>query len=105
MTVDPGLRVAPDKDPPDGDGHPDLGVHDDVDQVAGFSAYIRLTSIDPTRKPTLWGGGRLIRSWGRSETRGRSLQTDHEDRASAQPLIVKTLRLRAQHRYEVIEVV
>jgi predicted DNA-binding WGR domain protein len=115
MLVDPGRCIAPDQDPTDADDGVALDAHDVVGRAASFSAYVRLTSIDPTRNrrraylmiwaPTLWGGGGLIRSWGRIGTRGRSIQTDHDDRASAQPLIIETLRTRALHGYHVVEIV
>src|SRR4051794_27445466 len=38
-------------------------------------------------QPALWGGGVLVRNWGRIGTKGRLLQTHYENRSSAQELI------------------
>jgi predicted DNA-binding WGR domain protein len=86
---------------------------DSEKRATGFRAYARFVSIDPTRnrfryyslnwQPGLWGGGALIRTWGRIGTRGRTLETFYDDRASAQELIQQLVRRRFQHGYSVVD--
>jgi predicted DNA-binding WGR domain protein len=82
--------------------------------LAAFRARVHLTSVDPRRnryryyvlswQPLLWGGGALIRTYGRVGTRGQTLEVRYPDRASAQPEIERLLRLRLRHGYTVVEV-
>ena len=89
-----------------------------IDEVAArsaarFQAYARLVSVDPVRnrfrfytmtwQPTLWGGGALLRHWGRIGTKGRSLLTHYADRSSAQALIDHSVRRRLQRGYQVVD--
>jgi len=77
--------------------------------LAGFSQGVRLVSVDPTRnrarvyrlawQPNLWGGGVLIRAWGRIGASEHSLCTAYPDRASAQPAIRRLLARRLRHGY------
>ena len=63
--------------------------------AARFTCYARFVSVDPTRnrarfyaltwQPALWGGGALIRAWGRLPGPGRALTRFCPDRASTQP--------------------
>ena len=78
-----------------------------------FKAYLRLVSVDAARNrfrfyslswhPMLWGGGALVRSWGRIGTKGRSLQVFYQDRGSAQQLVEQTVRRRLQHGYQLVD--
>ncbi len=80
--------------------------------VPGFAQFVRLLSLDPGRnryrfyaltwQPCLWGGGALIRSWGRLGTPGRSLTAFYPDRASAEAAIRRLLRRRLRHGYRVV---
>ena len=82
--------------------------------VARFRARVRLTSVDPARnryrfysltwQPMLFGGGALIRTWGRMGTKGRTLEIVYPDRASAQPAVEQLLRQRLRRGYQVVEV-
>ena len=82
--------------------------------AAAFRARVHLTSVDPARnryrfyslswQPLLFGGGALIRSWGRIGTAGRTLAMAHPDRASAQPAIEQLLLRRLRRGYQVVEV-
>lgn len=81
--------------------------------TASFRAFARFVSIDPARnrfryyslswQPTLWGGGAVMRTWGRIGTRGRTLETFYDDRTSAQKLIDQLVRRRLQHGYSVVD--
>jgi predicted DNA-binding WGR domain protein len=51
----------------------------------------------------LWGGGVLVRNWGRIGTKGRWLQTHYEHRSSAQELIDQSVRRRLQRGYHVVD--
>jgi predicted DNA-binding WGR domain protein len=78
-----------------------------------FQAYARLVSVDAAKnrfrfytmtwQPLLWGGGVLLRIWGRLGTKGRSLLTHCEDRPSAQELIDQAVRRRLQRGYHVVD--
>ena len=78
-----------------------------------FQAYARLVSVDPAKnrfrfytmtwQPMLWGGGVLVRNWGRIGTKGRWLQTHHKHRSSAQELIDQSVRRRLQRGYHVVD--
>ena len=81
--------------------------------VVRFQAYARLVSVDPAKnrfrfytmtwQPSLWGGGVLLRNWGRIGTKGRLLQTHYEDRDSAQGQIDQSVRRRLQRGYHVVD--
>jgi predicted DNA-binding WGR domain protein len=84
------------------------------DNVASFQAYARFVSVDPARnryrfysltwQPSLWGGGALIRTWGRIGTKGRTLETFHEDRGSTRALVEQIVKRRLQRGYQVVDV-
>ena len=57
-----------------------------------------------TWQPMLFGGGALLRSWGRIGTRGQILEALYPDRASAQPAVEQLLRRRLRRGYRVVEV-
>jgi predicted DNA-binding WGR domain protein len=81
--------------------------------VAGFQQFAYFTSIDLeanrqrfytlTWRPLLWGGGSLVRTWGRVGTYGTSRAADFPDRASAQSLVERLIRRRLKRRYEVVD--
>ncbi len=84
-----------------------------VAEVALFRQRVALASIDPTRnrarfyllawQPGLWGGGALIRTWGRLGAPGQSLTARYDDREAAQARITELLRRRLRHGYLVID--
>jgi len=86
-----------------------------LEKASAFRAYARFVSVEPeknrfrfyslTWQPSLWGGGVLIRSWGRIGSRGRSLETTYPDRQGAQELIDQMVRRRVQHGYQVVDAV
>lgn len=53
-------------------------------------------------QPSLWGGGALVRQWGRQGTRGRSLHTPYPDRAAAQPDVERAARRRLRRGYQLM---
>jgi predicted DNA-binding WGR domain protein len=81
--------------------------------VAGFQSFARFESIvlaenqqrfsTLTWQPLLWGGGMLVRTWGRLGTPGISLATPFADRDSAQEAVTRLVRRRLQRRYELID--
>ena len=83
------------------------------ESVAGFRAYARFVSVDAARnrfrfysvswQPGLFGGGALLRSWGRIGTKGRSREVCYQDRASAQPLVEQIVRRRLQRGYQLVD--
>ena len=83
----------------------------DVGAVAAFRAHVRLTSVDPEAnrfrsyalswRPTLWGDFALVQTWGRLGSPSRSRTTFFPTRPMAQETIVRLLRRRLRHGYEV----
>jgi predicted DNA-binding WGR domain protein len=81
--------------------------------VVGFQQFARFERLDPaenvqrfyslTWQPLLWGGGSLVRTWGRVGTQGMSKTADFSDRASAQPLVERLIRRRLQRRYALVD--
>ena len=79
-------------------------------EAAGDGGFVQLQSIDPSRnryrvyrlswQPSLWGGGALVRSWGRRGTAGRSQATFYPDEEHAQDELKRVLRVRARHGYQ-----
>ena len=84
-----------------------------TDQLAGFRAYVRFESIDPTEnrrrfydllwQPTLFGEGALVRSWGRQGQPGTSRATFYPDRHQADAEIRQVMRRRLAHGYTVTD--
>jgi predicted DNA-binding WGR domain protein len=84
------------------------------ERVASFRAYARFVSVDPERnryrfysltwQPILWGGGVLLRCWGRIGTRGRSSEVFYQDRSNAQQLVEHIIKRRLQRGYQVVDV-
>ena len=80
--------------------------------VVRFDQFVRLLSVDPDRnryrfyalawQPCLWGGGALVRSWGRLGTPGCALTTFYSDRVSAEVAIHRLLRRRLRHGYQFV---
>ena len=72
-----------------------------------------LESLDPAKnrarfytvtwQPTLWGGGALVRRWGRLGRQGRALPHFYPDRASAQASVERLIRRRLTRGYQLIE--
>ena len=92
-----------------------MATHDPivVEEVGQFQCRVRFVSLDPAKnrarfytitwQPALWGGGALLRRWGRLGGSGRALTTFYDDRASAQESIERLIRRRLQRGYEVVE--
>lgn len=84
-----------------------------VAAVALFRQRVALASVDPARnrarfylltwQPGLWGGGALVRTWGRQGAPSRSLAAVYHDRAAAQPAIVALLRRRVRNGYLIVD--
>ena len=83
-----------------------------VETLAGFQAYVRFESADPTKnrlrfydlrwQPTLFGEGALVRVWGRQGQPGRVRATVYPDREQAQADIRQLVRRRLAHDYRVV---
>jgi predicted DNA-binding WGR domain protein len=84
-----------------------------AEQLAGFRAYVRFESVDPTTnrwrfydllwQPTLFGEGALVRVWGRQSQSSTRRVTVYPDRAQAASEIRQVLRRRLRHGYQVVE--
>jgi predicted DNA-binding WGR domain protein len=84
------------------------------EKLAAFHARLQFVCIDQSRnryrfytlvwQPSLFGGGALIRLWGRLGRRGRSLMTFYADRETARPLIQQLVRRRLRHGYHLAEI-
>lgn len=78
--------------------------------AARFAVYLTLRSVDPARsrsrsytlmwRPSLFGGGVLVRTWGRTGDTERTRFDAYPDRAGAQAHVEAILRLR--HGYRVV---
>ena len=83
-----------------------------VEEVGQFQCRVRFVSLDPAKnrarfytitwQPALWGGGAIVRRWGRLGEPGRALTTFYEDRASAQEVVERLIRRRLQRGYRVV---
>jgi predicted DNA-binding WGR domain protein len=82
--------------------------------VVGFRQYARFERIDRAEncerfyalswQPLLWGGGALVRTWGRLGTQGQQhLEGSYPDRATAQPLVERLVRRRLTRRYLLVD--
>ena len=92
-----------------------MATHDPgaVEEVGQFQCRVRFGSRDPTKnrarfytitwQPALWGGGALVRRWGRLGGPGRALTTFYDDRVSAQESVERLLRRRRRRGYRVVE--
>ena len=84
-----------------------------VEEIARFGCRVRFVSLNPTKnrarfstitwQPALWGGGAMVRRWGRLGGRGRSLIAFYPDRASAQEVVERLIRRRLRRGYQVVE--
>ena len=82
-------------------------------ELARFRGRVRFVSVDPERnrarfytltwQPALWGGGAVVRAWGRLGSPGRTLTHFYLDRASAQARVERLIRRRLRRGYRVIE--
>lgn len=55
-------------------------------------------------QPLLWGGGALVRTWGRIGTQGQQRLTgSYPDRAAAQSLVERLVRRRLTRRYQLVD--
>jgi predicted DNA-binding WGR domain protein len=78
--------------------------------VVGFQEYARFERVDWTQnahrfyalswQPLLWGGGALVRTWGRMGTQG---QQRLADRREAQALVERLVRRRLTCRYQLVD--
>ena len=73
---------------------------------------MRFESLDPAKnrarlytitwQPALWGGGAIVRRWGRLGGQGRALTVFYPDRASAQESVERLIRRRLRRGYQVV---
>jgi predicted DNA-binding WGR domain protein len=82
--------------------------------VVGFRHYARFERVNAEEncqrfyalswQPLLWGGGALVRTWGRIGTQGQQrLEGSYPDRATAQPLVERLVRRRLTRRYQLVD--
>jgi predicted DNA-binding WGR domain protein len=81
--------------------------------VVGFQRHARFTSIvadeNPRRfylltwQPSLFGGGMLVRSWGRLGSHSTSRAAAFPDRESAQEAVARLICRRIRRRYELTD--
>jgi predicted DNA-binding WGR domain protein len=79
-------------------------------EAVQFQHYAAFTSVDPAAnrqrfyclswQPTLFGGGALVKTWGRLGTEGRSRTLFWGARPDAQALVERLVRQRFQHGYQ-----
>ena len=87
-----------------------------VEAVVRCACPVRFVSLDPaknrarfytlTRQPALWGGGAIVRRWGRLGGQGWALTTFYPDRASAQESqesVERLIRRRLRRGYQLVE--
>ena len=84
-----------------------------TEQLAGFQAYVRLASVDPSEnrrrfydlswQPTLFREVALVRTWGRQGQPGTTRATFYPDRDAAAAEIRQVLRRRLAHGYTVLD--
>ena len=84
-----------------------------VEEVGQCSCQVRCESLDPAKnrarfytvtwQPAFWGGGAIVRTWGRLGGQGRALTTFYPDRASAQASVERLVRRRLRRGYQVVE--
>jgi predicted DNA-binding WGR domain protein len=80
--------------------------------VVAFREYARFVSRDASEnrqrfyvlswQPSLFGGGVLMRTWGRIGSQGMSRTAPYPDRASAQTAIERLVRRCFARRYELV---
>ena len=84
-----------------------------TDGIVHFNVYAHLVSIDPDRnryrfytlawQPSLFGGGAIVRHWGRIGTKGQWRAIFFGSREDAQKTVEEILRRRMGHGYQVVE--
>ena len=84
-----------------------------IEELARFRGRVRFVSVDPERnrarfytltwQPALWGGGAIVRTWGRLGGPGRAMTAFYPDRASAQASVERLIRRRLRRGYRVVE--
>ena len=92
-----------------------MALHDPiaVEEVARCACRVRFVSLDPAKnrarfytitwQPALWGGGAIVRRWGRLGGQGRALTTFYAVRVSAQEVVERLIRRRLRRGYQVVE--
>ena len=83
-----------------------------ADGIVHFKAYAHLVSVDPdknryrfyqlTWQPVLFGGGAIVRRWGRIGTEGRWRAIFFGSRGEAQKTVEEILKRRLGHGYAVV---
>lgn len=83
-----------------------------TDGVVDFNVYVHLASVDPSRnryrfytltwQPSLFGGGAIVRHWGRIGTKGQWRAIFFGTREEAQETVEETLKRRLGHGYQVV---
>ena len=81
--------------------------------IGTFTSYLRFVSVELTEnrrrfylaewQPLLWGGGALVRTWGRIGALGLTGRVEYPDRPSAQTDIERLIRRRLARGYTLIE--
>ncbi len=84
-----------------------------VEDVAHFTQYVRFVSRDPTNnrerfyvlswQGTLQGDTVLLCRWGRLGTQGRSLTIVYSEQDQVQGKILRLIKRRLQHGYQITE--
>ena len=83
-----------------------------VEEVGQFQCRVRFVSLDAAKnrarfytitwQPALWGGGAIVRRWGRLGGQGRALTHFYPDRASVQASVERLIRRRLRRGYQVV---
>ena len=83
-----------------------------VEQVARCARRVRFVSLDPAKnrarcytitwQPALWGGGAIVRRWGRLGGQGRALIAFSPDWASTQASVERQIQRRLGRGYQVV---
>lgn len=84
-----------------------------AEDVAHFTQYVRFVSRDPTNnrerfyvlswQGTLQGDTVLLCRWGRLGTQGRSLTIVYSEQDQVQEKILRLIKRRLQHGYQISE--
>ncbi len=84
-----------------------------AEDVAQFTQYVRFVSRDPARnrerfyvlswQGTLQGDTVLLCRWGRLGTQGRSLTIVYSEQDQLQEKILRLIKRRLQHGYQITE--
>src|SRR5438045_1518600 len=79
--------------------------------AAGFTQYVHFVSVSENRRrfytltwqPDLWGGGALMRNWGRLGRQGQQCVAPFPTREAAQLAIDRLIRRRLTRGYRVTD--